>query len=86
MEFHRARAFARDEPRVELIERLLKSILQVAELEYDGKPVKVDGFRLRDLNQWRTTLGPSQLCATATAPFATRTVTRPACLRNSRDS
>jgi hypothetical protein len=54
MEFHTAKAFARDEPRVELIEAMLKSVLQVVELEFEGKPVKVDGFRLRDLESWRT--------------------------------
>lgn len=53
-EFHSARAFARDEPRVELIEAMLKSLLSVVQLEHDGAPVQVDGFRLRDLSQWRT--------------------------------
>jgi uncharacterized Fe-S cluster-containing radical SAM superfamily protein len=53
-EFHMAKAFARDEPRVELVEAMLKSLLRVVELEHNGVPVQVDGFRLRDLNQWRT--------------------------------
>jgi uncharacterized Fe-S cluster-containing radical SAM superfamily protein len=53
-EFHTAKAFARDEPRIELVEAMLKSLLDVVELEHDGVPVQVNGFRLRDLNQWRT--------------------------------
>jgi uncharacterized Fe-S cluster-containing radical SAM superfamily protein len=53
-EFHTAKAFAREEPRVELIESMLKSILDVVDLEFEGRPVRVDGFRLRDLEDWRT--------------------------------
>ena len=53
-EFHTAKAFAREEPRVELIESMLRSILDVADLECDGRPVRVDGFRLRNLDDWRT--------------------------------
>jgi hypothetical protein len=53
-EFHTAKAFLREEPRIQLIDAMLKSLLDVVELEYDGRPVKVDGFRLRDLEDWRT--------------------------------
>ena len=53
-EFHSARAFAREEPRVELIESMLRSLLDVVELEFEGRPVPVDGFRLRNLDDWRT--------------------------------
>lgn len=53
-EYHSVKAFAREEPRIELIEAMLRSILEVVELESEGQPVKVDGFRLRDLEQWRT--------------------------------
>jgi hypothetical protein len=54
VEFHTAKAFAREEPRVELIESMLLSLLDVVEFEYEGQPVRVDGFRLRSLNDWRT--------------------------------
>lgn len=47
-------AFAREEPRVELIEAMLRSLLPLIELEFEGQPVQVDGFRLRDLDAWRT--------------------------------
>ena len=54
VEFHSINAFAREEPRVELIEDMLKSILSVVDLEFEGRPVQVDGFRLRDPKHWRT--------------------------------
>jgi hypothetical protein len=54
VEFHTAKAFAREEPRVELIESMLRSLLEVVELECEGQPVRVDGFRLRNLDDWRT--------------------------------
>lgn len=53
-EYHSIKAFAREEPRVELIAEMLQSILSVVELEFEGEPVRVDGFRLRDLDAWRT--------------------------------
>lgn len=40
------------EPRVEFIARQLASLLSVVELESGGKPVEIDGFRLRDLGDW----------------------------------
>ena len=40
------------EPRLTYIRRLLESLLDVVELEADGRPVKVDGFRLKDPAQW----------------------------------
>ncbi len=40
------------EPRVEFIARQLASLLSVVELESGGRPVKVDAFRLRDLDDW----------------------------------
>lgn len=53
-EFHSVEAFAREEPRIELIEATLRSLLHLVELEFEGRPVKVDGFRLRNLEDWRT--------------------------------
>lgn len=40
------------EPRIELIKKQLESLLSVVELEVNGRPVQVDGFRLRDLSDW----------------------------------
>ncbi len=51
------------EPRIELIKKLIESILTLIEFEYNGKSVKVDGFRLKDLNDWlvTTTGEPSEI-------------------------
>jgi uncharacterized Fe-S cluster-containing radical SAM superfamily protein len=40
------------EPRLDYIRRVLESVLDIVELEADGKPVKVDGFRLKNLDRW----------------------------------
>jgi pyruvate-formate lyase-activating enzyme len=40
------------EPRIEAIRRQLAALLQVVQLESDGEPVKIDGFRLRDPSHW----------------------------------
>ncbi len=44
------------EPRINYIRRLLEALLQFVDLEANGKRVQVDGFRLKNLNQW---LSPS---------------------------
>lgn len=40
------------EPRLDHIKKVLEKILTVVELEGEGKPVSVDGFRLKNLNHW----------------------------------
>lgn len=40
------------EPRIEAIRAELAALLNLVELEVDGQPVEVDGFRLRDVSQW----------------------------------
>ena len=40
------------EPRIDFIKRQLKSLLPVVDLEEDGRVVEVDGFRLRNLDDW----------------------------------
>ena len=40
------------EPRIEYIARQLRDILSLVELESDGQPVEVDGFRLRNHADW----------------------------------
>lgn len=44
------------EPRIDLIRKLIESLLALVEFEQDGEVVKVDGFRLKDLRDW---LAPS---------------------------
>lgn len=50
--FQIARNAALYEPRIDLIRRQLERLLALVELEKDGRPVAVDGFRLRDLTDW----------------------------------
>lgn len=40
------------EPRIELIKKQLESILALVDLESEGKVVKIDGFRLKKLDNW----------------------------------
>ncbi|MFC2005728.1 radical SAM protein [Chloroflexota bacterium] len=40
------------EPRIEFIKKQLESLLSVVALEKDGEVVKVDSFRLKNLNDW----------------------------------
>jgi hypothetical protein len=46
-------AFAIPEPRIRDIAHQLERLLTLVELESEGRPVQVDGFRLRDLSLWR---------------------------------
>ena len=40
------------EPRITHIKKVLESLLAVVELEANGRAVKIDGFRLKNLNHW----------------------------------
>jgi hypothetical protein len=40
------------EPRIDLIKRLAESLLTLIEFGYEGEPVKVDSFRLQNLQDW----------------------------------
>jgi hypothetical protein len=40
------------EPRIPHLKRILEGLLAVVDLESKGKPVKIDGFRLKNLNDW----------------------------------
>lgn len=42
------------EPRIEAIKSEIERILSLVELEHKGQPIKVDGFRLRNLAHWQT--------------------------------
>jgi hypothetical protein len=55
--------FAVIEPRIPQIARELERLLSIVELEKDGVPVKVDGFRLRDLVQWQSHTADSAMNA-----------------------
>ncbi|MBI2847625.1 MAG: radical SAM protein, partial [Chloroflexi bacterium] len=46
------------EPRIELIRRQLEAILAMVELEQNERPVRVNGFRLKDLKDWCVTSTP----------------------------
>ncbi len=61
--FQSAKNAAIYEPTIEYIKRRLESLLDLVDLEKDGKAVKVDGFRLKDLSQWveESTCDPADL-------------------------
>jgi len=50
--YQNARNVAFYEPRIDLIKNLLEALLPLVELERDGQIMEVDGFRLRDLQDW----------------------------------
>ncbi|MDI6874062.1 radical SAM protein [Candidatus Solincola sp.] len=47
------------EPRLEFLARLLENLLSLVQLEAGGRPVEVDGFRLRRLSDWADAPVPS---------------------------
>lgn len=51
------------EPRIDLIKKLTESLLTLVGFEYEGKPVKVDGFRLKNLQDWlvASTIDPNEI-------------------------
>jgi Radical SAM superfamily. len=50
--YQNARNAAFYESRIDLIKKLLEALLPLVELERDGQPTEVDGFRLRNLQDW----------------------------------
>jgi hypothetical protein len=56
-------SFALVEPRIACMARELQRILSFVDLESDGTPVQIDGFRLRDLSQWQNHVAASALSA-----------------------
>lgn len=52
--YHNSKNASLYEPRIILIKRVLESLLSVIDLENKGEIVKVDGFRLKDLQDWLT--------------------------------
>ena len=50
--FQSAQNAAFYEPRIDLIRKLAESLLALVEFESERKPVRIDGFRLRDLQDW----------------------------------
>lgn len=53
IKFKNPESFAVIEPRIAHIAHELERLLALVELEKDGAPVKVNGFRLRDLSRWQ---------------------------------
>ena len=53
LSFQSVRTAALYEPRIPHIKKVLESLLSVISLEANGKPVKIDGFRLTNLNHWQ---------------------------------
>ena len=49
-----ANSFAVIEPRIVHIKDELRRLLALVELEHGGKPIRIDGFRLKDLARWRS--------------------------------
>lgn len=49
------------EPRIEAIKREIERVLALVELEKMGRPIKADGFRLRNLSNWQTDCAPGYL-------------------------
>ncbi|MFC1864350.1 radical SAM protein [Chloroflexota bacterium] len=55
--FQNARNAAFYEPRIEFINKLIESLLSVVELEKGGQKVDVDGFQLKNLQDWLVNTG-----------------------------
>jgi pyruvate-formate lyase-activating enzyme len=53
--------FAVVEPRIRHLAREIRRLLALVEFEKDGRPVEIDGFRLRDLSRWRDNHAPGAL-------------------------
>lgn len=51
---HDTSSYSVPEPRIAHLGSLLRNLLQVVEFEHRGEVVKVDGFRVRNLESWRT--------------------------------
>jgi hypothetical protein len=49
------------EPRIRHLAREIRRLLSLVEFEKDGLPIEIDGFRLRDLSQWRNNYAPGAL-------------------------
>lgn len=45
------------EPRIDLIHSRLQALLRVVQLEANGSPIEIDGFRLRDPSIWQSGVG-----------------------------
>lgn len=56
IDYKKIDGFIQTEPRIELIHNILNQILQLVDLEKDGEIVDIDGFRLKNLDVWTTTV------------------------------
>lgn len=55
--FQDPRTVILSEPRIWMVKGMLEALLQIVELEHDGHPVAVNGFRLRNLQDWVVVFG-----------------------------
>jgi hypothetical protein len=51
-EYEQIKSIKRTEPRIKDIQTLINALLGVVNLEYEGEKVKVNGFSLRNLDDW----------------------------------
>lgn len=52
MDFEQIKSIKRVEPRIQHIQKMLNSLLDIIELEYNGQHVEVDGFKIKNLENW----------------------------------
>lgn len=52
MTYEDIKSIKKTEPRIAQIQETINALLQVVDLEYDGQPIKINGFRLKDLSHW----------------------------------
>lgn len=52
-------SFKLSEPRIQLLQKRLNALLKVVQLESGGEPVEIDGFRLKNLHNWTSQIGPA---------------------------
>ena len=52
MTFEEIRSIKKTEPRIVQIQETINSLLQIVDFEYDGHPVEINGFKLKDLVHW----------------------------------
>lgn len=52
MEYESISSIKRNEPRIQHIQSLINLVLSIVDLEYEGEKVEIDGFRLKNLDDW----------------------------------
>lgn len=52
IEFEQIKSIKRVEPRIQHIQMMINALLKIVDFEYNGESVKVDGFKLKNLDNW----------------------------------